>query len=260
MAFKAFDLSGKVALVTGGNSGIGLGMAEGLTQAGADVVIWGTNAVKNEAALFKLAKHGTRVSAQLVDVRDELAVDAAMTELLENYGRLDTCIANAGIDAKVAPFHEITSEAWRQVMAVNLEGKFFTLRAAAKHMVSRSKAGDTGGTLLAISSTSTMTGAPQNEHYSASNGGVIPMIKGLAVEYGRYNIRANTIIPGWTMTELSRNVLEQDSFAKKVLPRHPIRRWGRPEDFAGIAIYLASDASGFHTGQEFTICGGYTVF
>jgi NAD(P)-dependent dehydrogenase (short-subunit alcohol dehydrogenase family) len=260
MAFKPFDLAGKVALVTGGNGGIGLGMAEGLAQAGADVVIWGTNPDKNERAISRLAEYGTRVSAQLVDVSDEQRVNAAMDELMEVYGRIDTCIANAGIGARTAPFHEISSEAWRQVMSVNLEGKFYTLRAAARHMVARAKEGDTGGSLVAISSTSVLMGASHNEHYGAANGGVIPMMKGLAVEYGRYNIRANTIIPGWTMTDLARPVLESEGFVKKVLPRQPGRRWGRPEDFAGIAIYLASDASSFHTGQEFTICGGYTVF
>ena len=260
MAFQPFDLGGKVALVTGGNGGIGFGMAQGLAQAGADVVIWGTNAAKNEAAISRLAEHGTRVSAQAVDVRQESAVDTAMAALLDEYGRLDTCIANAGIDAQVAPFHEITLDAWREVMAVNLEGKFLTLRAAAGHMVARAKAGDTGGSLVGISSTSTLMGASHNEHYGAANGGVIPMMKGLAVEYGRYNIRANTVIPGWTMTDLARPALESDAFQRKVLPRQPGRRWGAPEDFAGIAVYLASDASSFHTGQEITICGGYTVF
>lgn len=260
MAFKPFDLTGKVALVTGGNGGIGFGMAEGLAQAGADVVVWGTNATKNEAALARLSEHGTRVSANVVDVSDENAVNAAMELLLESFGRLDTCIANAGTAAETAPFHEISTEAWHKVMAVNLEGKFFTLRAAAKHMVARAKEGDTGGSLVGISSTSTLMGASHNEHYGASNGGVIPMMKGLAVEYGRYNIRANTIVPGWTMTDLARPVLESEGFQKKVLPRQPGRRWGAPEDFAGIAVYLASDASSFHTGQEITICGGYTIF
>lgn len=260
MAFEPFNLTGKVALVTGGNGGIGLGMAHGLAQAGADVVIWGTNADKNEAATVKLAEAGNRVSAHIVDVRDEAAVDSAMDALIETYGRLDTCIANAGIDAEVAPFHEISADAWRKVMAVNLEGKFFTLRAAAKHMVARAKAGDLGGSLVGISSTSTLMGASHNEHYGAANGGVIPMMKGLAVEYGRYNIRANTVVPGWTMTDLARPALESEPFQKRVLPRQPGRRWGAPEDFAGIAVYLASDASSFHTGQEITICGGYTVF
>ena len=260
MAFKPFDLTGKVSLVTGGNGGIGLGMAEGLAQAGSDVEVWGTNVAKNDAALSRLEEHGTRVSARVVDVSDEDAVNAAMGDLLGIYGRLDACFANAGIAAETAPFHDISTEAWRKVMAVNLDGKFFTLRAAARHMVARSKEGDTGGSLVGISSTSTQMGASHNEHYGAANGGVIPMMKGLAVEYGRYNIRANTLVPGWTMTELAGPVLESEGFQKKVLPRQPTRRWGAPEDFAGIAIYLASDASSFHTGQEIIICGGYTVF
>ena len=260
MAFKPFNLAGKVALVTGANSGIGLGMAEGLAQAGADVVIWGRSAQKNEAAASRLAEHGTRVSAQVVDVSDEDAVNAAMGSLLASFGRLDACFANAGKAAETSPFHEISKEAWRDVIAVNLEGKFFTLRAAAKHMVTRSKEGDTGGSLVGVSSTSTLMGPSHNEHYGAANGGVIPMMKGLAVEYGRYNIRANTIVPGWTMTDLARPALESDGFQRRGLPRQPTRRWGKPDDFAGIAVYLASDASSFHTGQEITIYGGYPVF
>ena len=260
MAFAPFNLDGKVALVTGGNGGIGLGMAEGLVQAGAAVEIWGTNPGKNAAALERLSAHDTAVSEQRVDVTNADAVNTAMQDLLARHGRLDACFANAGISAQVAPFHEITDEAWDEVMAVNLKGKFNTLRAAAGHMVERSKAGDPGGSLVGTASTSVLMGAARNEHYGAANGGVVPMMKGLAVEYGRYNIRANTLVPGWTMTDLARPALESEGFVNKVLPRQPGRRWGAPEDFAGIAIYLASDASGFHTGQEITICGGYTVF
>ena len=260
MPFAPFDLSGKVALVTGGNSGIGLGMAEGLAQAGAAVEIWGTNPDKNKAAHERLAAHGTEVSSRRVDVADESAVNGAMRDLLSQHGRLDACFANAGIAARTAPFHEITDEAWEQVMAVNLKGKFHTLRAAAAHMVERARQGDTGGSLVGIASTSVLMGAARNEHYGAANGGVVPIMKGLAVEYARYNIRANTILPGWTMTDLARPALESEGFIDKVLPRQPGRRWGKPEDFAGIAIYLVSDASGFHTGQEFIICGGYTIY
>ena len=260
MPFEPFNLQGKVALVTGGNGGIGLGMAEGLVRAGPATEIWGTNPDKNRAAQERLAAHGTQVTARRVDVCDENAVDSAMGDLLSAHGRLDACFANAGIGARTSPFHEMSADAWEEVMAVNLRGKFFTLRAAAAHMVDRSQRGDAGGSLVAISSTSAFMGAPRNEHYGAANGGVIPMMKGLAVEYGRYTIRANTIVPGWTMTDLARPVLESEGFTNKVLPRQPGRRWGQPEDFAGIAIYLASDASGFHTGQEFIIDGGYTVF
>ena len=260
MPFEPFNLQGKVALVTGGNGGIGLGMAEGLAQAGAAIEVWGTNPDKNRAAQERLAAYGTQITARRVDVADENAVDSAMGDLLSAHGRLDACFANAGIGARISPFHEMSTDAWDEVMAINLRGKFFTLRAAAAHMVERAQQGDTGGSLVAISSTSAFMGAPRNEHYGAANGGVIPMMKGLAVEYGRYNIRANTIVPGWTMTDLAGPVLESEGFRNKVLPRQPGRRWGQPEDFSGIAIYLASDASSFHTGQEFTICGGYTVF
>lgn len=260
MPFEPFNLGGKVALVTGGNGGIGLGIAEGLAQAGAAVEIWGTNPDKNQSAEEQLSAHGVPVSARRVDVADEDAVNAAMAALLAEHGRLDACFANAGIGARIQPFHEMTTDAWEEVMAINLRGKFLTLRAAAAHMVERAADGDSGGALVGISSTSAFMGAPRNEHYGAANGGVIPLMKGLAVEYGRYNVRANTIVPGWTMTDMARPALESEGFKNKVLPRQPGRRWGQPEDFAGIAVYLASDASGFHTGQEFVIDGGYTVF
>lgn len=260
MAFKPFDLTGKVALITGGNGGIGLGMAEGLAQAGAAVEIWGTNTDKNQQAVERLSSYGTPISSQRVDVTDEHAVNAAMQHLLTQHGRLDACFANAGIALQPKAFHELPSDDWQQLMSVNLQGKFHTLRAAAGHMVERAKAGDTGGCLVGTASTSIMMGAARNEHYGAANGGVVPMMKGLAVEYARYHIRANTLVPGWTMTDLARPALESEGFINKVFPRQPGRRWGTPEDFAGIAIYLASDASSFHTGQEFTICGGYTIF
>ncbi|HEY1749836.1 MAG TPA: SDR family oxidoreductase [Caulobacteraceae bacterium] len=260
MPFRPFDLSGKVALITGGNSGIGLGMAEGLAEAGASVVIWGTNEAKNRAAEGRLLTHGVRVLAQRVDVADEAAVVAAMQEAIVGMGRLDFVAANAGMGAG-APFTDMTTDTWRRVTSVNLDGVFWTFREACKHMVARAKAGDPGGSLAVTSSVSAIHGAPRNEAYAATKGAVLAMIRGLAVEFARYGVRANSILPGWIATDMTAGGQTNDAFNEKVIKaRVPARRWGEPEDFAGIAVYLASDASRFHSGDTFVIDGGYTVF
>ncbi|HUZ13872.1 MAG TPA: SDR family oxidoreductase [Caulobacteraceae bacterium] len=259
MAFQPFDLSAKVALVTGGNSGIGLGLAEGLAQAGASVVIWGTNAEKNRAAEVQLLKHGVRVLAQRVDVGVESEVAAAMAEAIAGMGRIDFVAANAGIGGG-GPFAEMTTEAWRRVTQVNLDGVFWTLREACRHMVERSKAGDRGGSLAVTSSVSAIHGAPRNEAYASTKGAVIALVKGLAVEYGRHGVRANAIVPGWIRSQMTAPLQGWDTFNDKVIGRVPVGRWGEPSDFSGLAVYLASDASRYHTGDTFVVDGGYTVF
>lgn len=261
MAYAPFNLKGKVALVTGGNSGIGLGMADALAQAGADVVIWGTNAEKNTKAEGQLNKHGVRVLAQKVDVGDEAQVVAAMSEAVVAMGRIDTVIANAGIGGGAPSFSEMTMDTWRRVMSVNLEGAFTTCREACKHMIERSKTGDTaGGSIVVTSSLSAISGAARNEAYAATKGAVISMIKGIAVEHARYGVRANVILPGWIATDMTAGAQSSKAFAEKVIPRVPFRRWGEPEDFGGIAVYLASDASKYHSGDSFVIDGGYAIF
>lgn len=259
MPFQPFDLTGKVALVTGGNSGIGLGMAQGLATAGADVMVWGRKAGKNAAALEALKPHGTRVEALQVDVADEAAVVDAMAETLRRLGRIDTCIANAGVGGG-APLTEQTTDAWRRVTTVNLDAVFWTFREATKHMVARAEAGDPGGSLLVTSSTSAIDGAPRNQAYAASKAGVLAMVRGTAVEFARYGIRANAVLPGWIATEMTERLQGWDKFNDKAIGRVPMRRWGEGEDFAGIAVYFASDASRFHTGDSIVIDGGYTIF
>jgi NAD(P)-dependent dehydrogenase (short-subunit alcohol dehydrogenase family) len=260
MAYAPFNLQGKVALVTGGNSGIGLGMAEALAQSGADVVIWGSNPDKNLAAEGKLNTHGVRVLAQQVNVADEQAVIGAMQEAVAAMGRVDFVAANAGMGRGAPSFDEMTTETWKQVMAVNLDGVFWTFREACKHMKERAKAGDPGGSLVVTSSVSAVHGAPRNQAYAATKGAVIPMIRGIAVEYARYGVRANAILPGWIATDMTAGAQQNETFNAKAIGRVPMRRWGEPEDFGGIAVYLASDASKFHTADTFVIDGGYTVF
>ena len=255
--YKPFDLTGKVALVTGGNSGIGLGMARALAEAGADVAVWGTNVAKNAAARAELEKCGRKVLAVTCDVSDERAVEQAFTETLRVLGRVDGCFANAGVSGRgAASFLEISAEEWRRVLAVNLDGAFFTFRAAARHMVER---GD-GGVLVGTASLAAIEGAARNEHYAATKGGLISMVRALAVEFARHRIRANAILPGWIETDMTANAIGNEKFATNVLPRIPMRRWGEGSDFGGIAVYLMSPASSYHTGDTFLIDGGYALF
>jgi len=259
MAFAPFDLSGMRALVTGGNGGIGLGMADGLARAGADLCIWGTDAGKNAAARERLAVHGTRVTARVCDIADEAAVEAATAETLAEMGRIDACFANAGVssDRRAAKggFAVMPTEEWRRVLRVNLDGTFFTLRAVARHMVERGG----GGSLVATSSLGAL-GQPRGEHYAASKGAINSIVMSLAVEYGKAGIRANALLPGWIETAMTEKSLGWDKFRDAVLPRVPAGRWGTPEDFAGIAVFLASPASAYLTGQIIVLDGGYSLF
>ena len=260
MASPTLDLTGKVALVTGGNGGIGLGMAEGLAAAGADVAIWGGNPEKLAAAEARLKAHGRRVVAQRCDVADEAAVDRSLAEIVATLGRLDACFANAGVTQRRSAFHELATAEWRRVMSVNLDGAFFTLRAAARHMVERAQAGNPGGRLVAVASTAAVHGPARAEAYAASKGGLTALMRALAVELARHGVTANSILPGWIETEMTAPRVADPKFSGAVLPRIPMRRWGDGGDFAGIAVYLASDASRYHTGDAFVIDGGYTIF
>lgn len=256
MAFAPFDLSGKVALITGGNSGIGLGFGEGLAQAGADVCIWGTNETKNANAVAHLAQFGTHVASFKCDVGDKAQVADCFAQTISKFGHVDSCFANAGIGGKGTPFAKMTPEEWHDVFRVNMDGVFYTFQECINHMVETGN----GGSLVVTSSTSAKFGAPRNEHYSSIKAGVNSLIRGLAVEYARYGIRANAIMPGWIETAMTEKAFSNDIFQKKVLVRVPIRRWGKPEDFSGLAVYLASDASSYHTGDSILIDGGYSSF
>lgn len=260
MTFKPFDLTGRVALVTGGNGGIGLGMADALAQAGASVEIWGTNAEKNARALEQLKTHGTKVNARIVDVSTEENVVAGFNATLAEFGRVDACFANAGVSNRWKSFLDIGGEDYRRVMAINLDGMVWTMREACRHMKARAEAGDPGGSIAAMSSMVANWGAPHNEDYSASKAAIVAVTNGIAVEFARYGVRANAILPGWVATDLTGAAQESDVFTKNVIARVPYRRWGRPEEFGGIAVYLASNASSFHNGDSILIDGGYSKF
>jgi NAD(P)-dependent dehydrogenase (short-subunit alcohol dehydrogenase family) len=259
MGSTLFDLTGKVALVTGGNSGIGLGFAEGVAKHGADVCIWGTNASKNEVAIESLKRHGTKVHAIVCDVSDEVAVERSFTETLAKFGRVDACFANAGVSGG-GPFTELTRDQWQRVLSVNLDGLFFTLRAAARHMKDRAERGDKGGRLIGTASLGALMGMARGEAYAGSKGAVISIMQGLAVEFARYGVTANSVLPGHIATAMTEKNYANEKFHNAIMPRIPLRRFGDKSDFEGIAVYLMSGASAYHTGDSFLIDGGFFIF
>jgi NAD(P)-dependent dehydrogenase (short-subunit alcohol dehydrogenase family) len=256
-----FDLSGRVAVITGGNGGIGLGYAQGLAAQGCTVSIWGRNETKNAAALATITKAGGKGEARVCDVTDPVSVKAAMAAVIETYGRVDGCFANAGIGGGGRrAFIDRTEEEWRTMFATNLDGVFHVFQAAARHMVERAAKGDKFGRLVATSSMASLFGTAQNEHYAATKSAINAVIRALGVEQARYGITANAILPGWIKSEMTAGAMANDKFVGNVMPRIPMRRFGDPEDFSGIAVYLMSRASSYHTADLFVIDGGYSSF
>jgi len=253
---SAFDLTGTTALVTGGNGGIGLGIAEGLALAGADVAIWGTNQGKLQAARRQLEAQERRVVALVCDVTDEDAVANAFEQTTAELGPIDSCFANAGLLRSTSRFVDMSLSEWRSVLQVNLDGTFLVLRAASQHMIDHQR----GGSLVVTSSISALHGHPHSEHYAVAKAGQLALVRSLAVELARYSIRVNAILPGWVETGLSGPLFAGDRFGQHVLPRIPSGRSGEPMDFAGIAVYLASPASSYHTGDAIVVDGGYSIF
>ena len=257
-----FDLSGRVAVITGGNGGIGLGMAQGLASQGCAVSLWGRNAEKNAQAAEVIRKLGAgKVGTQVCDVADPAQIKASFAATLQTFGRVDGCFANAGIGGGGRkPFIDRTEEEWRRMFATNLDGIFHVFQVAARHMTERAKAGDPFGRLVATSSLAAISGTAQNEHYAGTKTAALGITRALAVELARYGVTANAILPGWTKSEMTAPAFANDKFVNNVMPRIPMRRFGDPEDFAGIAVYLMSKASSYHTADTFLIDGGYAVF
>jgi 2-deoxy-D-gluconate 3-dehydrogenase len=249
-----FDLSGRVAIVTGGNGGIGFGMAKGLADAGAGVAVAARDHKKSAAAVEQLQKLGAPVAAIEVDVRDPASVKHMVQAALTRFGRIDILAANAGINVRKPP-EDYALEEWRSVLEVNLTGTFLCAQAVYPAMKAQGS-----GKIITIGSMTSIFGLPFAAPYSATKGGVVQLTRTLATAWAKDNIQVNAILPGWIDTELTRKArLEVPGLEERVVARTPAGRWGVPEDFAGIAVFLASGASDFLTGTAIPVDGGYSV-
>jgi 2-dehydro-3-deoxy-D-gluconate 5-dehydrogenase len=249
-----FDLKGRVAIVTGGNGGIGLGMAKGLAKAGARVVVAARNRDKSSAAVRELKALGSDALAIAVDVTDERSVDALVGETIKQCGRIDILVNNAGINIR-KPAHELPLEQWQQVIGTNLTSAFVCSRAVYPHM---KRAG--GGKIINIGSMLSIFGASFAPAYGASKGGIVQLTKSLAVGWAADNIQVNAVLPGWIDTDLTQQARQQlQGLHERVLARSPSGRWGTSDDFEGIAVFLASAASAFITGTAIAVDGGYST-
>ena len=256
MSKNLFDLKGKVALITGGNSGIGLGYAEAIAAAGGDVVLWGRRAEANREAAEQVGQHGGRVLTAEIDVEDEAAQIAGVAAAVSEMGRLDCVIANAGF-AGFAPLVDVSREDLRRHFDVTAMGAFFTLREGARHMVKRAESGDPGGSLIATGSLGNSMGIWGVGHYAAAKSAIAGLIRTFAVELGTHEIRANLVCAGLIATPMTGG--PESGLKKAAEEKTPIPRMGTPEDLGGIAVYLMSDASRYHTGDVITIDGGRRI-
>ena len=249
-----FDLTGKAAIVTGGNGGIGLGMARGLAAAGAAVAIVGRNAAKSMAAAAELTQAGARAISVVADVTDKEAVAAMTARVSGEFGRIDILVNNAGINIRKPP-HALDIAEWNSVMATNLTSAFLCSQAVYPAMKAAG-----GGKIINIGSMMSIFGASFAPAYAASKGGIVQFTRSCAVAWAGDNIQANAVLPGWIDTDLTRGARAQiDGLHDKVLARTPAARWGGIADFAGIAVFLSSSASDFVTGTAIPVDGGFSV-
>jgi 2-deoxy-D-gluconate 3-dehydrogenase len=249
-----FDLKGRVAVVTGGNGGIGLGMAKGLGSAGARVAIAARNGEKSRAAVEALARLGAEAIAVQVDVADEASVEAAIKSVVDRLGRLDVLVNNAGINIRKQP-QDYTLAEWRSVIDTNLTSAFLCSRAVYPIMKAAG-----GGKIVNIGSMMSIFGTAFVAAYSASKGGIVQLTKSLAAAWARDNIQVNAVLPGWIDTELTQNARRQiPGLNDSVLRRTPAGRWGEMDDMAGIAVFLAAPASDFVTGTAIPVDGGFAI-
>jgi len=249
------DLSGKTVVVTGGNSGLGLGMAHGLGRHGADVVIWSRTESRNTEALASLREAGITASSVACDTADEDSVVQAMKETIARHGRVDSFFANAGIAAE-SPLVDTSLEAWRRVLHTNLDGSFLCLREAARHFLQRGG----GGSMVVVSSTIANYGAARQAAYATSKTGLVGLGRTLAVELAPHGVRVNILVPGWTATAMNAHLQQNDKFVAVTTRRTPAGRWASPDEYHDIAAFLADPSLTFHTGNEVVVDGGYSIF
>ncbi len=249
-----FDLSGKVAVVTGGNGGIGLGMATGLAQAGATLVVAGRDEIKNQAAVAQLQALGATAVAVPVDVQSEVSVHALVEQAVKHFGRIDIWVNNAGMNIRKQPQDYELAE-WNKVLQTNLTSAFSCSQAVYPEFKKNG-----GGKIINIGSMMSLFGASFATPYAASKGGLVQMTRAMACAWAPENIQVNAILPGWIDTALTRQArFDVKGLHERVLERTPAKRWGLPDDFAGIAVFLASSASDFLTGTAIPVDGGYSI-
>ncbi len=255
MSSNLFDLTGKTAIVTGGNGGLGLGMAKGMAQVGANIVVAARNETKTDEALKELETFGTKAIGVSVDVADENSVINMISKSIDTFGTIDILVNNAGIGIRKLP-QEYSLEEWNKVMDINLTGSFLCAREIYDHMKSNGS-----GKIINIGSMTSIFGLDWAAPYASSKGGVVQFTKTLAVSWAKDNIQVNTILPGWIHTELTQGV--KDNYRPRydhILSRIPDGRWGEPSDLAGTSVFLASSASDYVTGVSIPVDGGYTSF
>jgi 2-deoxy-D-gluconate 3-dehydrogenase len=246
-----FDLSGKVAIVTGGNGGIGYGIAHGLAQAGASIVIAARRPEKTAQAVAALQETGAPALGVVTDVRDEAAVEGMVRTAVQAFGGVDILVNNAGINIRKAP-QDYTLTEWREVLDVNLTGVFLCSRAVYPHMLRRG-----GGKIINIGSMTSVFGSNVSPAYGATKGGVVQFTKSLAVFWAKDRIQVNALLPGWIHTDLTASASPERYNSIKA--RIPHGRWGEPTELAGAAVFLASSASDYITGVTLPVDGGYTA-
>jgi gluconate 5-dehydrogenase len=253
MTNPLFSLSGRIALVTGASRGLGLGMAEGLAEAGATVVLNGRDAVTLEARAGELRNRGFSVGIARFDVTDEAAARAGIDEVVRTYGALDILIANAGIH-HARPLPEWRIEDWRRVMAANLDACFVLAQHAAAKMLPRKQ-----GRIIFTTSLTGLMGRATIHAYCASKAGLGGLTRSLAAELGEHGITCNAIAPGYFETDMSAKMRADPAAVERINGRVPLRRWGKPRDLAGVAVFLASPAASYVTGQQIVVDGGMGI-
>ncbi|MEI7540795.1 MAG: SDR family oxidoreductase [Actinomycetes bacterium] len=247
-----FDLTGKTAVITGGNGGIGLGCALGLAQSGANIAIWARNAEKNSQAVKELKEIGVNANSYLVDVTSRSDLEKACQATVADFGGIDILIANAGLNIRMRP-EEYSDEIVDQIIDVNLKAVFMCAQLVYPEMKKRG-----GGKIILIGSLTSVQGLGVAPIYSATKGAVVQLGKSLAGAWGADNIQVNTILPGWIVTDMTSVTRAVPGLPEHVLSRTPAGRWGAPADFAGIATFFSSSASDYVTGTDIAIDGGFT--
>jgi len=255
---EMFDLTGRTAVITGGNGGLGLAMARGLVKAGGDVAIWARNAEKNAAAIAELdAIGGGRAIAFECDIVDEQQIEDAMGKTLDAFARVDACFANAGRAGAGTRIPDMTAEGWDAVMAVNTRGPALTYKHVTRHMIERAQAGDAGGKLIGTSSGQSIMGVNKSSDYAASKAALNGLTRGAAFELARFGITANALLFGYYETDITANA--DPKFGEWIARRIPLRRPGDHSGLEGLAVFLASNSSDYITGQCLPVDGGLSI-